>query len=458
MTVMTKEQRVAVLLEKLEGYLGENGEFKNHKEMLTALQADIAVLKKLDTAKVLEELDKFKAGQEVMIRQIRNSKKGLYVSGIEDQPFSVLKAMVAVRTNDWSEAGHEQEMMKSWREKAGQNVGNSTAGSYFIADQVIPEVITALYTRSVFVALNGESGETRVSVLEGLVGGNVKIPKFNGGLIAYWIGEEDEYAESQTGVGDVTMNPKKMGILVRITDSMKKFQSFGFETLLRKDLERAAAKKLDWTVLYGNGGDNAPRGILNSKNLQVYSAQSGTVVGLDTLATAQADWAGAELNFDGLENMGLALEEQDVELDESFAIISAKRYFNRLKQLKIENYSGQTSGQPYLLGIPMLSEQKLKELIGYDIGKSNQVLTSQLPGESVGAPTTSTTEKFGDVVAGNMREIVVGRWAGVEIEDDSGKGKGFTSDATYMKLRLYADIGMRQDKAVIACPDARVRA
>ena len=462
MVVLTKEQkdqRLAVLLERMSELFEGEDSVPKMKDKLKLLQSEFGEFKKIDTKSILTEVDKLKAGQEKLIKQIRTSKNGLYVPGAEDEEFSCLKAMIGVKTGDWSQAGKEKELMEAWRAKAtGQIAGQGSAGAYFIADQVIPDVIAAIYTRSVFINLVGE-GTTRVSVLEGLIGGNVKIPKFDGGLIAYWIGEEDEYAESQTSVGDVVLNPKKLGVLVRITDSMRKFQTFGFETLLRRDMERSAAKKLDWTILYGSGSNDMPRGIVNMQKIKFYRAENGTV--LDAAgAQAVSDWQGGELTFDGLDNMNLALEEDDIVLDDSYSIISSPRYFKRLKQIKITNFSGQTANQPYLLGMPMLSEAKMGEAIGYTWDKSNQINSNNLPAESIGGATTKTSptgDLYTDVIAGNLSEIVLGRWAGIEIEDDGGKGKGFTSDHTYMKLRLYADVGSRQERGIIVSPDVKAR-
>jgi len=455
------EERFAQLLTQMETLVGDDGEFASFKDLVTAIQTDVAALKKTDPAKVLEELDRMKSGQATLARQIRNSRRGLYVSGIEDEDFSLLKAMCAVKSGDWSLAGKEKEMMDQWRSKASaQAIGDDARGGYFVADQVIADVIAAIYTKSVFINLAGE-GTTRVSVLEGLSGANVKIPKFLGGLIAYWIGEEDNYIDSMTTVGDVNLNPKKLGVLVRITDSMRKFQSFGFENLLRNDMQRAAAKKLDWTIMYGTGGDNTPRGITHANGIKIYSAQSGGVGTLGTTplnaAPFQADWQGGEMDFDDLDNMILALEEDEIDLDASAAIISSPRFIKRLKQLKILNFSGQTTGQPYLLGAPTLSDAKLRDALGMDIDSTTQIFSNNMPGESINAPTTSTEEEFTDVFSGNLAEIILARWFGIEIEDDAGKGKGFVSDHIYMKLRMYADIGYRQERALIMSPDVRAR-
>ncbi len=316
----------------------------------------------------------------------------------------------------------------------------------------IPDVIQAIYTKSVFINLSGE-GTTRVSVLDGLMGGNVKVPKFDGGLIAYWIGEEDDYAESQVKVGDVSMNPRKLGILVRLTDAMRRFQSYGFETLLRNDMSRAAAKKLDWTIAYGRGTDDMPKGIVNY-DIKFYQAETGNTL-TRAEAEAFADWDGGTLDFDGLMDMELALQEDDIDLDSSQAWISCPRFFKNLKQLKVAHYTGQTDEKAYLLGAPFISDAALTGIIGaWDW--SNQIPNNNLPGESPDFQTDSVTQKYTDVFGGNLSNVLLGRWSGIEVEDDDGKGMGFTSDHTYLKLRMYADVSVRQERSLIMCPDAQV--
>lgn len=468
MAVKTKEEQLAELALKFNELFEGDDSLPKTIDRVKALVSEVDGLKTLDLQKVVTEVDKLRAGQETLIKALRSSKRGLYVPGVEDQEFSMLKAFVAIRTGDWKHAMQEKELLDAVREKHGanlkatsgaQNVGDDTLGGYFVPDQVIPDVIAAIYTRSVMINLSGE-GTTRVSVLDGLVGGNVKIPKFDGGLIAYWIGEEDDYAESQAEVGDMTMNPRKMGILVRLTDAMRRFQGYGFENLLRQDMIRAAAKKLDWTILYGRGTDDMPRGIVHHQDIKIFSAEQGTTYTPAQVAAASSpldDWDGAELGFDGLMDMLLALEEDDIDIDSSHAWISCPRFFHELKKLKIANFSGQTTEQPYLIGAPFLSDSALQGIIGA-FDKSNQIPSDNLPGESADGTTDSTTEKYTDVLGGNLMNVMLGRWGGIEIEDDGGRGTGFTSDHTYLKLRMYADVGIRQERGIIWCPDAKVRA
>ena len=434
---------------------------------LTAMKEKVDGLEKLDVAKFIQEFEKLRASHESVIKAIRTSKSGLYIPGIGDEKkkFSLLKAMIAVKTGKWDQAGYEKEVMdQAAKTKESHVIGIDSQGGFFVPDQVIPEVIGAIYAASVLVSLDGD-GVTRVSVLDGLMGIPCKIPKFKSGMIAYFIGEEDDYVESAVKAGNITLTPKKLGVLARITNEMQRFSSFGFENMLRRDFIKAAAKKIDHTVLYGTGTDNMPKGVFNFINaanlaqadrnaypsVQVYKAEDSSLWN----GSAVANSAGGELDFDDLMEMQGALEDIAIAPDNTFATIAAPRYFRRLKQLKILNFNGQTTGQPYLLGVPMLTDAKLRDLIG-DYGKHTQMPSQQKAGASLGWTSTSAA-KFGDVAMGNWGEVVFGRWSGIEIEDDGGKGQYFINDETLIKLRMFCDVSMRHEQSIVVCPDAQMK-
>lgn len=458
-----KEQakQAAELLQKLNGLFDGDNSLPNIIERFKHLETQVEEFKGLDMKKCLEEFDKLKAAQDTLVRQIRSSKSGVYVPGLEEEEFSLLKCFTGIRRGkgDWKnvDAQKEKAVLDACQAKAAQSIGDDSLGGFFVPDQVIPDVIAAIYAQSTFIALDGD-GTTLASVLGGLSGGNVRVPKFEGGTVAFWIGEEDAYTESLASVGDISLNPKKLGVLVKMTDAMQRFGGFGFEALLRRDITKAAARKLDIAILSGKGGDNEPRGLVNHPEVKIFSAETGTTVANNAaaiLAHSGGDWAGGELDYDGLDDMMLVLEEDDVLMDASQRIVGAPRYFKRLKQLKVDNYSAQTVNRPYLLGMPMLTDARLTEVIG-PWSKFNQIGTTDLPGAIVGAPSTAAA-KFSTVVSGNLADILVGRWGGIEIEDDAGKGTGFSTDHTFLKLRMYADVGIRQPRSLIFSPDVKVR-
>lgn len=465
--VKTKEQMTAELLEKLEGVEGWGGTIDNRLKTLEQ-SVDGFKANQVDAKQVGEDLAQIKATQQQLRTLIRTNRGGAYVPGLEDEAerFNLVRAFTAMkrsRKDDWSDVGaqRELEVLKAVKVKAAQSIGEDTLGGYFVPDQVIPDVIQAVYTQSVFVNLDGLTGETNVSVIGGLTGGNVKIPRFDGGCVAFWIGEEAAFTETLAKVGDVNMNPKKAGALIKMTDAYQRFAGYGLDRLVRRDLSAALAKLVDRAVMYGKGGDDEPRGIAYNQDIKLYSAQSGNTLA-NTAAAVTAEnsnaWTGAELDFDGLDAMKLALEEDDISPDASTRYIFAPRYRRRVASLKVSQYATQTLNFGYLLGSPMLNDARLAEIIG-PFSKWNQMPTKNKAGATVNATPSGggTSLVFTDILFGRMSEVLLGRWGGIEVEDDAGKGTGFATDHTFLKIRMYCDVGFRQPRAIILCPDAKAR-
>lgn len=453
---------------------------KKNEELETAindLKANVKKFEGVDLSDVSNkdikvEVERLKGAMEQMKmdRRVAARKSGQTIPGLETESknFSLIRAMTAIHSNNWTKAGFEKDVFAAARTKA-QAMGVDSAGGYFVPDEIIEDVIAAIYTQSAMINLSGE-GTTRVSVLDGLNGGTVKIPKFMGGLVAYWIGESDEYSDSTSKVGDVVMNPKKLGVLVRLTQEMRTYASYGFENLLRTDMVRAAAKTLDKAILYGSGSANQPRGVINSVNasmlakgdlksspsVQAYDAENKTFWNGGTKTGMNTDNA-KRLDFDGLDNMIGALEDADVQPDASAAVIAHPKFFRKLRQLKADQYSAQNGvAAPYLLGSPRLNDARLADIIG-NFGRSTQVPTTNQPGASLGwTASASQGATNTDVFVGNWNDVVLGRWGGIEIEDDGGRGKGFTADHTYLKLRLYVDVGFRHEQSIVVCPNANI--
>lgn len=432
---------------------------KSITEQLSSLKSAGFLDKDVDIKKVMQAYEQMRSQVSAIQESIRTRKDALYFPGVEDagKKFNLLRLVSGIRRKDAKKyAPYEHEVVTQAQKmaeenghipqmRAGHTMWDDGAAGMWVPDQVIPEIIQPMYARSELIALEGE-GNTRVSVIDGLTGNPVKIPEFEGGMIAYWIGEEDEYAESKTKSGNLTMSPKKLGILTRITEEMIQMASPGFNNFMRRDMVRAAARRLDWTILYGKGTPNMPLGVFNDPKVRKFYAESSATDGLTPPGSPTA--GGVECGFDELMEMKGILEDEDTSVDaNSECIVSCARYFRRLKKLKITNFSGQTSGMPYLLGAPFLSDDRLKGIIG-NYAKMNQIPSKK----SYGGTATAT-----DILYGDLSEIVVGRWSGIQIVDDAGEGTGFIRDQTYIKFRMWADVVNRRTRALLHCVDAKVR-
>lgn len=438
---------------------------KRFPELMTEFEAMKATFGEFDPVKVKAAVEKIEADTLSITEAIRKSKNGMYVPGLEDEAknFSLLRAYRAKKMGSLQKhAPFEFEAIKAANEKFAGDIKNTintlveSEGGSFVPDQLIPDVIGAIYKRSAFIKMQGASlqGESRVRVLDGLTGSPAKLNRFNGGMIAYWRGQNQALIRSKIETGSVVMTPKKLTCLAVMSDEAIRFPSFGLEQMFRQDLINAMAQALDTVIPYGAGTDEEPRGLVNmfSKGVKFYDASTGAIA--TTVPTA-GDNTGGELDFDGLDNMQGSVEDSDLEIGPSWAFISAPRYWRRLKRIKVDAYAAQTTGQAYLLGMPMISDARLQQVVG-NLDKSTKIASGVVPGASAGWPTNETDQFFGDVFAGNWNEALLARWFGLEIVDDGG-ASNFINDQVAVKSRMYADFNVREEKNFVICPNAQMR-
>lgn len=394
-----------------------------------------SAVKSIDTKSIMLEVERLKAGHNATIRNIQRSS-AYAIPGAEDlaPKFSLLKAIISAKTNGQKFGDTvEFELMKQARAKASQVMGVDGDGGWFVPDQVIPDVIASIYRKSVLLDLAGD-GQTRVSVIDGLSGAKVRIPKFKKGVIAYWQGEFDDATLSKVGTGEISMTPRKINALTRLTEEQQRFAAYGFETMLRNDMVRALAEKVDYTILYGSGQGDQPEGV--------------TKLGINTYTAGSSATAHAKLDYAGLSNMDLLIEEADLQEDSTFATISSPAYFRYLANLRVLNYSGQAEEDAsFLAGLPPITRARLAEIIG-SFDKTTGIASNKNVGDGQAKAT--------DVFRGNWGEVLVGRWSGIEVVTENGYD--IVNDSRLVKMRMYMDVGSRYPKAISWCANAKARA
>ena len=428
------------------------------KSQIDEVKAKVDGLDALDIKQTIREFQALKGTVQSIASGIRrNSEESLGMVGASDEyagKFSFIR--LANQIKERGEAsGVEAEVITKATErmKAAGITDIGRRGGLFVPDFVFAEVIANVYAQSVFVDLAG-GGETLCTVIDGIPAITGSMSKTQGGCIAYWVGEEDAIAETAMQVGDIKYNLRELGVLSRITNRMREFGAPGFETALRNDMVQAMASKLDFSIMYGTGTDNAIRGIANHQDVKFFSARTKTLVSADPGAGTNA---AAEFTYDVADEMIGAIEDADQQLSARSRFVSHPRMFRRMKQTKIQNYSGQTELMQYLSGRPRIPDSSLAEVIG-PFSKSTRFPTTREPGKSAGwtAPTSSTP-KCADVLYADFQDVVLLRGMGMVVETDDGKGKGFVSGNTLLKMRSYFDLVLRRPETVLICPDARAR-
>jgi HK97 family phage major capsid protein len=231
------------------------------------------------------------------------------MSGNETERYSLVRAIVACASGNWSKAGLEAEASKTVAEKLGKSpdersffvpfelmqrrlpvqqrdlsAGTASAGGYLVDTQNM-SFIELLYARSVMLRLGARR-------LPGLVS-NVAIPRLDTGGTAYWLATEaTAITETNQVFGQVTMSPKNVGGYTEISRQLMMQSQPAAESIVNGDLARAVALAVDAAGLEGDGTGGAPTGIASTAGI---GAVTGTSLGYAGILNFQEDVAAAEV-------------------------------------------------------------------------------------------------------------------------------------------------------------------
>jgi HK97 family phage major capsid protein/HK97 family phage prohead protease len=167
------------------------------------------------------------------------------------------------------------------------NVGAATAGGNLVA--------TELDAGSFIDLLRNASAldQAGATVLTGLTG-NVAIPRQSGAATAYWVAESGAPTESQQTVDQVSLTPRTVAAYTDYSRRLMIQSSIDVENMVRSDLARVIALKIDYAGLYGTGSSSEPLGLKNTTGIgtEDFAAAAPTfseVVALESdVATANA--------------------------------------------------------------------------------------------------------------------------------------------------------------------------
>src|SRR5215212_2277550 len=139
-----------------------------------------------------------------------------------------------------------------------------TAGGTLVPLPMLGELIDLQRGMEVFAA----AGAREVALPPN---GRVQFPKLTAASTAYWVGEGNAITESQPTTGNLDLQAKKLGVLVKLNNELLRFASPSAEGLVRLDMARAAALKADLAMLEGNGGTQM-KGLLTYSDITPHTA------------------------------------------------------------------------------------------------------------------------------------------------------------------------------------------
>lgn len=203
----------------------------------------------------------------------------LGLSTKEKHSYSLIRAINAGMTGDWSNAGFERECSDLIEENLGVEArgffapldiqrreltaaGSTTGAELVGTDHLAGHFIDALFAESIV-------GQLGATFLQDLVG-NADIPTM-GPATFYHLAEGEDGTESTPTTGSVSLTPKTVAGAVAISYRAMKQTHPSAEAVVERILRRGAAAAIDQQIIQGTGLGNTPLGVLNTTGLNTVS-------------------------------------------------------------------------------------------------------------------------------------------------------------------------------------------
>ena len=352
---------------------------------------------------------------------IEDTKIGM--SDKEADSFSIVRAVNALVTGNWNDAGFEREASDSMAGKLGKraqgfyiptdvlmrdlNVTTSTAGGHTVSTDLLSgSFIDMLRNKMSVVGLGA-------TMMNDLVG-NIAIPRQTGGATSYWVAESGAVTESQPAFDQVTLSPSTVGAFSDVSRRLLLQSSMDVEAFIRNELATTLALEIDRAAIEGSGSSNQPTGILNVSGI---GAVAGGTNG------AAPDWA-------DIVDLESAVSVDNADMGALGYLTNASV---RGKLLQTEKAS--STGQ-YVWG-------EGNTLRGYNAAVSNQVPSNLTKGSGTGLSA---------ILFGNWNDLIIGTWGGIDINIDTSTG---SASGTVRVVALQdVDIAVRHAESFAAMQDA----
>lgn len=256
--------------------------------------------------------------------------------------------------------------------------------------------------------------------------GRIQFPKLTGGSTAYWVGEAAPITESTPATGNLDLQAKKLGVLVKLNNELLRFASPSAEGLIRYDMARAAALKADQAMLEGTGGTQI-KGLITYSGISTHAASTPGANG-DTFQPA--DVAAMEAKLPDA-------------VDSPTAWVMRKAMYAGLMNRRGDAVAANDSKGPFLFrNSPMTSTSPPTELAGTRVVRSSQVSASRAKGSA-----TNLTY----ILLGAFPDWIVARMGVMEFLASGHGDTALQNDQTILRGIQHIDAGPRHAASFVLC-------
>lgn len=402
------------MLKKLEELNGKLEKAVAAGESVAELRGEIKKLQE-EAVAVKAELDGIK-------KNTAPANKLTSIPGLEFEKdkFSLMRAVNAIVTRNWKDAGFEREVFvaTSKGEKDGVVKTMSTevdsAGGYVVPIQVLGDFIELLRANLI-------SKQLGCTYIDGLVGSPVEIPGQAGGATPIWLGEDNAsgLTASDLSLKQQQLEPHMCGAIVKVTNRLLRMSNPSIENMIRQDVAFAIAELIDKAVFKGTGSDAQPLGLYNITGIPT--------VDLTSLTKKVQIWN--------------ALYDLEGKVEEANALRGKLGYaFHPRAKRFLQQARYGAAGEDGFGGhvASPVSNSHLASFIGYPFATSTNL-----------SITTSTSPDEMEIVFGNWAEMIVGVWQGLSIMASQEASTAFVTNQTWVRFVQEVDCMVRHKESFV---------
>lgn len=256
--------------------------------------------------------------------------------------------------------------------------------------------------------------------------GRIQFPKLTGGSTAYWVGEGNPITESTPATGNLDLQAKKLGVLVKLNNELLRFASPSAEGLIRFDMARAAALKADQAMLEGTGGTQI-KGLITYSGITSHTA---TTTGTNGDTFQPGDIASMEAKLPD-------------SVDTPTAWVMRKTMYAALMNRRADAVSANDGKGSFLFrNAPMTAMNPPAELAGTRVVRSSQVASNRVKGSG-----TNLTY----VILGAFPDWIVARMGVMEFLASGHGDTALQNDQTILRGIQHIDAGPRHAASFVFC-------
>lgn len=322
--------------------------------------------------------------------------------------------------------GADYDEMRWIRQKNLQNMGydtktlswlNELSGGSLVAPPEMGELIELLRNKEACVNAGAK-------VVPLPPQGRLKYPRQTAASLTYWVGENLPIRDSDIGTGEITLQAKKLAVMIKAPNELIRFASPAAEALMRDDMTKSLALGLDLACLEGAGGDHRPRGIINHP-------------GINRIDSTSPGANGDLLVGEDIYRMIAIIEESNAEME---GFIMRPKTLYKYYQLRTDAIAQGDKRGPFLFNLIREPTEAMGKpsIAGFPVTKSTQV-------SQVRAKGNATNLTY--LIWGMWSDMLIGMFGAIEFAATTMGDTSFTNDQTWVRGILSADVAVRHEAA-----------